>query len=92
MTMTQAMRRTGEPPSSQNAVVSAPSPDANLISPATIVLIVSVPDLTFIGLVASATLTVMAQRRHKRSRGHPSQQAHLLSGPGRRGRWSTRSF
>jgi putative ABC transport system permease protein len=48
-----------------SAVVSAPAPDDDLISPATIVLIVSVLGLAFIGLVASAAFTVMAQRRQR---------------------------
>jgi putative ABC transport system permease protein len=48
-----------------NAVVSAPRPDDGVISPAVIVLVVSVLGLAFIGLVASAAFTVMAQRRQR---------------------------
>jgi putative ABC transport system permease protein len=48
-----------------NAVVSTPRPDDSLLSPATIVLIVSVVGLVFIGLVATASFTVMAQRRQR---------------------------
>lgn len=47
------------------AVVSAPAPDDSVFSPATIVLIVSVIGLVFIGLVATAAFTVMAQRRQR---------------------------
>jgi putative ABC transport system permease protein len=47
------------------ATVSAPQPSDNIVSPATIVLIVSVLGLAFIGLVASAAFTVMAQRRQR---------------------------
>ena len=49
----------------KDAIVSAPQPDDNLFSPATIVLIVSVIGLVFIGLVATASFTVMAQRRQR---------------------------
>jgi putative ABC transport system permease protein len=48
-----------------SATVSAPQPTDNIVSPATIVLIVSVLGLAFIGLVASAAFTVMAQRRQR---------------------------
>jgi putative ABC transport system permease protein len=48
-----------------DAVVIAPSPDDGVTSPAVIVLIVSVLGLAFIGLVASAAFTVMAQRRQR---------------------------
>jgi putative ABC transport system permease protein len=48
-----------------SAVVSAPGPDDGVVSPAVIVLIVSVLGLAFIGLVASAAFTVMAQRRQR---------------------------
>jgi putative ABC transport system permease protein len=47
------------------AIVTEPVPDYSLVSPATIVLIVSVLGLVFIGLVASAAFTVMAQRRQR---------------------------
>ena len=49
-----------------NATVTEPAaqPDS-VISPATIVLIVSVLGLAFIGLVATAAFTVMAQRRQR---------------------------
>jgi putative ABC transport system permease protein len=47
------------------ATVSAPQPVDTIVSPATIVLIVSVLGLAFIGLVASAAFTVMAQRRQR---------------------------
>jgi len=48
-----------------NAVVTAPEPSDSITSPATIVLIISVLGLAFIGLVASAAFTVMAQRRQR---------------------------
>ena len=48
-----------------SATVSAPQPSDTVMSPATIVLIVSVLGLAFIGLVASAAFTVMAQRRQR---------------------------
>ncbi|HEY1820680.1 MAG TPA: FtsX-like permease family protein [Trebonia sp.] len=48
-----------------NASVTAPAPDDSILSPATIVLIVSVLGLVFIGLVATAAFTVMAQRRQR---------------------------
>ena len=48
-----------------SAVVSAPSPEDSILSPATIVLMVSVIGLVFIGLVATASFTVMAQRRQR---------------------------
>ena len=43
-----------------SASVSAPQPDYSVVSPATVVLIVSVLGLVFIGLVATAAFTVMA--------------------------------
>jgi len=49
----------------KDAVVSAPIPANTLLSAATIVLIVSVIGLVFIGLVATAAFTVMAQRRQR---------------------------
>jgi len=49
----------------RNAVASAPAPQDSILSPATIVLIVSVIGLVFIGLVATAAFTVMAQRRQR---------------------------
>jgi putative ABC transport system permease protein len=49
----------------KNANVSAPAPDDNLVSPAAVVLVVSVLGLVFIGLVATAAFTVMAQRRQR---------------------------
>jgi putative ABC transport system permease protein len=49
----------------KNAIVTAPTPDNSVVSPATIVLIVSVLGLVFIGLVATASFTVMAQRRQR---------------------------
>ena len=49
----------------KDAIVSAPQPDYSLFSPGTIVLIVSVIGLVFIGLVATASFTVMAQRRQR---------------------------
>jgi len=48
-----------------NAIVSSPEPEGSIVSPATIVLIISVLGLAFIGLVASAAFTVMAQRRQR---------------------------
>jgi putative ABC transport system permease protein len=49
----------------RDAIVSSPQPDNSVLSPATIVLIVSVIGLVFIGLVATASFTVMAQRRQR---------------------------
>jgi putative ABC transport system permease protein len=49
----------------KNATVTAPEAPYTLVSPATIVLIISVLGLAFIGLVASAAFTVMAQRRQR---------------------------
>jgi putative ABC transport system permease protein len=49
----------------RSAVVTEPVPQDSIFSPATIVLIVSVIGLVFIGLVASAAFTVMAQRRQR---------------------------
>jgi len=49
----------------KSAVVSEPTPENSVISPATVVLVVSVLGLVFIGLVASAAFTVMAQRRQR---------------------------
>jgi putative ABC transport system permease protein len=49
----------------KSATVTAPAPSDSIVSPATIVLIVSVLGLAFIGLVASAAFTVMAQRRQR---------------------------
>ena len=49
----------------KSANVSAPQPDNALVSPATVVLVVSVLGLVFIGLVATAAFTVMAQRRQR---------------------------
>jgi putative ABC transport system permease protein len=49
----------------RSAVVTEPQPVDSLLSPATIVLIVSVVGLVFIGLVATASFTVMAQRRQR---------------------------
>ena len=49
----------------KNATVTAPQPTDSIVSPATIVLIVSVLGLAFIGLVATAAFTVMAQRRQR---------------------------
>jgi putative ABC transport system permease protein len=49
----------------KSAVVSAPTPDDSVLSAATIVLIISVVGLVFIGLVATAAFTVMAQRRQR---------------------------
>ena len=48
-----------------SATVTAPRPSDSILSPATIVLIISVLGLAFIGLVASAAFTVMAQRRQR---------------------------
>ena len=49
----------------KSAVVSTPMPEDSVLSPATIVLIISVLGLVFIGLVATASFTVMAQRRQR---------------------------
>ena len=49
----------------RSAIVTAPVPQDSVFSPATIVLIVSVIGLVFIGLVATAAFTVMAQRRQR---------------------------
>ena len=49
----------------KSAVVSTPMPEDTVLSPATIVLIISVLGLVFIGLVATAAFTVMAQRRQR---------------------------
>ena len=49
----------------KDASVTAPTPEDSIFSPATIVLIVSVIGLVFIGLVATAAFTVMAQRRQR---------------------------
>jgi len=49
----------------KNASVTAPTQEDSILSPATIVLIVSVIGLVFIGLVATAAFTVMAQRRQR---------------------------
>jgi putative ABC transport system permease protein len=48
-----------------SASVTEPQPVNSILSPATIVLIVSVLGLVFIGLVATAAFTVMAQRRQR---------------------------
>jgi putative ABC transport system permease protein len=48
-----------------NATVTEPEPQDSVLSAATIVLIVSVLGLAFIGLVATAAFTVMAQRRQR---------------------------
>jgi putative ABC transport system permease protein len=48
-----------------SAAVSTPRPEDSIFSPATIVLIISVLGLVFIGLVATAAFTVMAQRRQR---------------------------
>jgi putative ABC transport system permease protein len=48
-----------------SAAVSEPQPNFTLLNPATVVLIVSVFGLVFIGLVATASFTVMAQRRQR---------------------------
>jgi putative ABC transport system permease protein len=49
----------------RSATVTEPAPPNSVVSGATIVLIVSVLGLAFIGLVASAAFTVMAQRRQR---------------------------
>jgi putative ABC transport system permease protein len=49
----------------KNATVSTPAPEDSILSPATIVLVISVLGLVFIGLVATAAFTVMAQRRQR---------------------------
>ncbi len=49
----------------KSAVVSTPTPEDSILSPATIVLVISVLGLVFIGLVATAAFTVMAQRRQR---------------------------
>ncbi len=49
----------------RSATVTEPQPPDSITSPATIVLIVSVLGLAFIGLVATAAFTVMAQRRQR---------------------------
>jgi putative ABC transport system permease protein len=49
----------------KNANVSAPAGDNSIVSPAAVVLVVSVLGLVFIGLVATAAFTVMAQRRQR---------------------------
>jgi putative ABC transport system permease protein len=49
----------------KSAVVSTPAAEDSILSPATIVLIISVLGLVFIGLVATAAFTVMAQRRQR---------------------------
>ena len=49
----------------RDASVAAPQPDYGLVSPATVVLVISVLGLVFIGLVATAAFTVMAQRRQR---------------------------
>jgi putative ABC transport system permease protein len=49
----------------KSGTVSTPMPEDSILSPATIVLIVSVLGLVFIGLVATASFTVMAQRRQR---------------------------
>jgi len=48
-----------------SATVTQPQPSDTIVSAATIVLIVSVLGLAFIGLVATAAFTVMAQRRQR---------------------------
>jgi len=48
-----------------SATVTAPQPTDSVVSAATIVLMVSVLGLAFIGLVATAAFTVMAQRRQR---------------------------
>ncbi len=48
-----------------DAIVTAPAPSNSVLSAAAIVLIVSVIGLVFIGLVATAAFTVMAQRRQR---------------------------
>jgi putative ABC transport system permease protein len=49
----------------KSGTVSTPTPEDSILSPATIVLIISVLGLVFIGLVATAAFTVMAQRRQR---------------------------
>jgi putative ABC transport system permease protein len=49
----------------KSATVTEPEPQNSVVSSATIVLIVSSLGLVFIGLVASAAFTVMAQRRQR---------------------------
>jgi putative ABC transport system permease protein len=49
----------------KNANVSAPAPADSVVTPATVVLVVSALGLVFIGLVATAAFTVMAQRRQR---------------------------
>jgi putative ABC transport system permease protein len=49
----------------KNAIVTAPAPNGSVVSPATVVLVISVLGLVFIGLVATAAFTVMAQRRQR---------------------------
>jgi putative ABC transport system permease protein len=49
----------------RSAIVTGPTSDDSVLSAATIVLIVSVVGLVFIGLVATAAFTVMAQRRQR---------------------------
>jgi putative ABC transport system permease protein len=49
----------------KDAIVSAPAPSNSVISAASVVLIISVIGLVFIGLVATAAFTVMAQRRQR---------------------------
>jgi putative ABC transport system permease protein len=48
-----------------SAAVSEPQPEDSILSPASIVLMISVLGLVFIGLVATAAFTVMAQRRQR---------------------------
>jgi len=48
-----------------SASVSYPEPSSSQFGPADVVLVVSVLGLVFIGLVASAAFTVMAQRRQR---------------------------
>jgi putative ABC transport system permease protein len=48
-----------------DAIVTAPAPSNSVLSAASIVLIISVVGLVFIGLVATAAFTVMAQRRQR---------------------------
>ena len=62
---TRPPRRRPATSSPSSATVTAPQPSDSIISPATIVLIVSVLGLAFIGLVATAAFTVMAQRRQR---------------------------
>lgn len=49
----------------KDSIVTAPAPSNSVLSAATVVLIVSVIGLVFIGLVATAAFTVMAQRRQR---------------------------